>query len=633
MNRTLVFLLLLALLALGVTLLLPKPYEAGQVSPGDRRDNEPPAAVTENLPASRAEAAPHREAGGRTAIAPRGVHGRVLDERALPVRGARVSLIPHTGEGRAEAMTDEDGLFRVRSEVAGDEVWFEVRVRAEGLIERGIGGLSLRPGIWRDIGTFRLERGGIVEGNVVGALSGRPIPDAEVWIVGPDAPGSAVHGGIAAGTRTDSAGRYRINGAPFSALTIAAVAKGHAQAAREGVRLHRDADNQCDFALRPGFEVPGSVVDRDGRPIPGASIHAQGIESRSRTGIQARSDGEGRFVLRGLGENGYHVSVSHEAYAPREVGPIGVGTRELPIVLARLGCVEVLAMDSSGEMLTEYLVTLRRLVAGQEAYGRMQVPKVRVRVEPGEFGTIPRLPKVATPYVLQIEAEGNAHGFSEPFEVDLDRPPVRVFVQLNQGGSLVGFVHAGGAPLAGASVATRADEMVNRPEEMHRLGEAPTNLTTAQTRTGADGRFELRRLFPGRYFLFAAHAEYCDQVAGPFEVRLGDMMQVPAVELRSGFLLSGVVRLDGALAPGMKVVIAPTSGPRWRRAGVEAITRADGSFSIHKRMPAGAYQVVAGRRARPEPGSALAEGPRTVQEIQVAEGVRTTSVELEIKGR
>jgi hypothetical protein len=97
MNRTLVFLLLLALIALGVALLLSKPYEAGQGPMGDRRSNDSqPAAVSERLPASRSEIAPHREAGRRTAIAPRGVHGRVLDERALPVRGALVSLIPHT---------------------------------------------------------------------------------------------------------------------------------------------------------------------------------------------------------------------------------------------------------------------------------------------------------------------------------------------------------------------------------------------------------------------------------------------------------------------------------------------------------------------------------------------------------
>jgi hypothetical protein len=637
MNRTLVFLLLLALIALGVAVLLPKPYEAGQVPPGERRANNPqPAAVSESLPTRRSEITPHREAERRTAIAPRGVHGRVLDERALPVRGARVSLIPHTGEGAGEATSDEGGLFRVRSEVAGEEVRFDVRVRAEGLIETGIGGLALEPLVWRDVGTFRLKPGALIEGTVVATATGRPIQDARVSILG--LPGERLHSvdtgaGMGVAARTDAEGRYRIDGAPFSALTIVAVAKGHAQAARENAHLERDAQNRFDFALSPGFEVPGRVADREGRPIASVRITAREVGATSRAGIQARSDAEGRFELEGLTDRHYKVTALHAAFADGEAELVGAGTRELRIVLARLGSVEILAMDSTGAMLTDFFVTVRKVRPGTEAYGYAGIPKIRVRTEPAEFARIEGLAKSATPYVLQVEAEGNAHGFSEPFEAVLDGAPARVFVKLDQGGTLAGFVRGGGRLLAGASVVTRPDGNVERSEAMRRLGESPTNLTAARARSGEDGRFVLQRLFPGRYFLLVGHADWCEQVAGPFDVQVGEVKQVPDLELQAGCLLSGTVRLDGALAPGIKVVVTAVPGSGGGRTSVAGATRMGGRFAMTRRLPPGAYQVVAGRPQGTDPGAPLAEAPRAVKEVLIREGMAETTIELEIRSR
>jgi hypothetical protein len=551
------------------------------------------------------------------------------------VRGARVALIPHTGERAGEATTDEGGLFRVLSEVAGDEVRFDVRVRAEGLIATGIGGLALEPLVWRDVGTFRLKRGALIEGTVVATATGHPIPNAQVSILG--LPGESLRSvstgaGMDVAARTDSEGRYRIDGAPFSALTIVAVAKGHAQAARENVHLERDAQNRFDFALSPGFEVPGRIADHEGRPIASVRITAREVGATSRAGIQARSDAEGRFGLEGLTDRHYKVTASHEAFADGEAELAGAGTRELRIVLARLGSVEVLAMDSTGAMLTDFLVTVRTVRAGTEAYGYAGIPKIRVRTEPAEFARISGLAESATPYVLQVEAEGNAHGFSEPFEAVLDGPPARVFVKLDQGGTLACFVRGGGRPLAGAWVVTLPDG-TERFEAMRRLGESPTNLTTARARSGEDGRLELQRLFPGRYFLLVGHADWCEHVAGPFDVQVGEVKQIPDVELQAGCLLSGTVRLDGVLAPGLKVVVTAVPGSGGGRTSVAAVTRTGGRFAMTRSLPAGAYQVVAGRPQGTDPGAPLAQAPRAVKEILIREGVAETTIELEIRSR
>jgi hypothetical protein len=289
-------------------------------------------------------------------------------------------------------------------------------------------------------------------------------------------------------------------------------------------------------------------------------------------------------------------------------------------------------MDSAGAMLTDFLVTVRKVRAGSEAYGYAAIPKIRVRTEPTEFARIGGLARSTTPYVLQVEAEGNAHGFSEPFEAVLDGPPARVFVKLDQGGTLAGFVRGSGRLLAGAWVVTRPDA-VGRSEAMRRLGENPTNLTAARARSGEDGRLELQRLFPGRYFLLVGHADWCEHVAGPFDVQVGEVKQIPDMELQVGCLLSGTVRLDGVLAPGMKVVVTAVPGSGGGRTSVAAVTRTGGRFAMTRRLPAGAYQVLAGRPQGTDPGAPLAQAPRAVKEIIVREGVAETTIDLEIRSR
>src|SRR5262249_17402729 len=56
-----------------------------------------------------------------------------------------------------------------------------------------------------------------------------------------------------------------------------------------------------DFVLSPGGSIRGTVVTRDGKPLPGATVMASGSRGRSGGGGFERADDKGEFTMRGLG--------------------------------------------------------------------------------------------------------------------------------------------------------------------------------------------------------------------------------------------------------------------------------------------------------------------------------------------
>lgn len=157
-----------------------------------------------------------------------------------------------------------------------------------------------------------LEPGGAVEG-IVQDAHGKPLTGARVNANLVGKPGL-----FWAAPAADAAGKYRIDNVPFNESIQLYVSKDgylraqHQLATSEAV-IHFD----ITMTPRPhGGSLKGTVVDRDGRPIPGAQVANHGNDSRDER--IAKSDDTGNFLLDDLfrGFSGCQITVTAKGFAP-----------------------------------------------------------------------------------------------------------------------------------------------------------------------------------------------------------------------------------------------------------------------------------------------------------------------------
>lgn len=598
-----------------------------------------PAAPTDVVtqPTSQASSRLSRQNAASQPRFPRGVRGRVLDERTRPVSGASVWLCSRGSEPPVRGSTDADGFFSLKAEAPEQVAFYSVRVLADGLMDFTLQTLPINAGVWRDIGAIRLEVGARFEGRVVAASSGEPIDGAEI-VVAPmtDEPAFATLSAGTFGTRTRTGpdGRFKISSAPFCAVSVVATASGFARAVREGIHPKRGSINAYDFALVEGSSIAGRVADSAGQPIPHVTVSATEASSQLRTPILAESDQEGRFMLLGANSGRFYIHASHPDYTLTEDVECSGSTDFLQVTLKRLGCAELLVLNAAGSPVLDYEVSLRTVRPGRPGFGFTPLPQIHIKVSPGEFGYVTRLSPGRGSFVFRIEAPGYAHVFTEPFEIRLDSEPVRLFVRLDEGGSLNGVILGeAGEPLGHASVSTTPSLEFQQQVNSNDSDAVVTNLTMATAQTTSDGRFMLPRLCSGTYYMLASHPEYCVEAVGPFEVRSSVDLGVPPIRLRKGGRVSGSAILSGAPAQGICVIAVPTKVTPIPTGRFETTTDSHGNFAFRTRLPAGRYKVVAGRRTRPDPGAPIGEFPRAEGEVTVSDGEDMRDVKLVLRDK
>ncbi|HKB15335.1 MAG TPA: carboxypeptidase-like regulatory domain-containing protein, partial [Planctomycetota bacterium] len=179
---------------------------------------------------------------------------------------------------------------------------------------------------------------GVVEGRIVDAETGRGLAGVEVLLSRQAAPGTnrlqttaisvafstsgpgggrtTVRMGDAGETaKTDSEGKYRLEGIPPGTYTLLANLENYADGRREGISMDRDAKVPgIDLSLARGGGIGGTVVDSLGSPVPFALVEVapkNGDTKRSVAGV------DGTFVVSGLAAGVYDVS----ARIPGPPGP------------------------------------------------------------------------------------------------------------------------------------------------------------------------------------------------------------------------------------------------------------------------------------------------------------------------
>lgn len=224
------------------------------------------------------------------------VTGTVVDEQGAGVAEAEVRAL---GEGAmaGRTVTNASGVFEIETLAAG-------RYRFDAT-KRG-----LAPGVLEnvDVGSsgplvITMRAGGTIYGRVIGLTAA----EAAHTIVRAQQPRSMLSSPV------DPQGNYRIEGVPAGSVrvmaSVAPQSSGTTRAsASQEVQVIAGTPLQVDIEMR-GDAVMRGRVTRNGAPLVDGSVsfNARGERGTHATG---RTDHEGRYVVSGLADGEYSVTVS-----------------------------------------------------------------------------------------------------------------------------------------------------------------------------------------------------------------------------------------------------------------------------------------------------------------------------------
>jgi len=141
-----------------------------------------------------------------------------------------------------------------------------------------------------------LSEGSIVEGVVYDMATGKTVDDATVTIL-------QEYRAIAI-SHTDNEGKFRVEGLPGATVGVEVSSPGFSTRSIGAGDRDRKTYTNCVVELCQAVDQDGIVVDRAGKPIPGATVEARtvlGIDGEVYSHpSKAVTDVEGKFLLSGL---------------------------------------------------------------------------------------------------------------------------------------------------------------------------------------------------------------------------------------------------------------------------------------------------------------------------------------------
>ena len=230
------------------------------------------------------------------------VSGRVVDaETGQPISGLEIHNKMTDGSENAWTDTDFNGAYTLWGIPEGIQ---EIIVRGRGYIEERRDLEVVERSQIQDF-DFNLIVGGSVSGTVTDQDTGFALPNIEVHAA---VSGSDRH---VAWERTDTQGRFTLSGLAPGEIQVFVEGQGYIPRALTVVVSGQETVTGADLDLNPGATITGIVTDiSTGDPIVGAQVrqHWEEAEYESDT----RTDGQGRYMLTGLGEGHHRIWVQFE---------------------------------------------------------------------------------------------------------------------------------------------------------------------------------------------------------------------------------------------------------------------------------------------------------------------------------
>lgn len=519
--------------------------------------------------------------------------GQVLNTHDRPVPNARVSLfksVPAAHMMRKKptylnAVTDGSGHYTIPSIPEGSG--YSLLAEADAYATAEITGLDVVADKTLNVANFRLDEGFAIHGTVTDP-EGRPLGDVEVKAVDKMKQMSSMPAEVhTRSVATDQDGRFSL---PFLSPTqyeLTFTLQGYrALTLTENFILstREEGGRELDVQLDPGgLTIRGAVTGPASNPIERARIQAL-FSSPARNAhftAETYTDREGTFVLPGLSEGHYTLTVSAQGYYQRDADTAQAGEEGVTVAMVPTGAVEG-SIKTTGKTPSKYRIRIDKYTASVRVSGQNRKPQIACG--PRSSFKYPDL--LPGKYIFLVDAPGYAQTRSAEAEVLSGEVTRGLEVALARGGTIKGTcIGRGGNGVGGVKI-----QLMDKTYEPSLPFEEFFIIKPEQDKsvsTDGKGRFELKNVRAGTYVLKMDSESMARKVIKNVLVEEGGTSDLGAVKLTRGGRVKGVAYdHEGIPAQGAKVTAVSTqTGNR------KTVTSDDkGRFDIQSLAP-GEYQV------------------------------------------
>lgn len=361
-------------------------------------------------------------------------------------------------------------------------------------------------------------------------------------------------------TRTDAAGRFRLEQPGRGPCDVRIEAKGLASARLDGVRL----GTLLVVALEKGGVIEGSVRDgATGQSVPGARVEAAvdggGLTWEPGTGaIETVADAKGLFRLEGVGRGLHTVSARSRGYGQARKDGVNAGSR-VDLYLPSGASLAGVVFGPNQKAVAGAVVRVENearpwsdaAAVATDASGRFEL----LGLDPGSYRVVARQTGLALGFVSGVIVEADVE---TPVEVTLPRAATVT-------GRLLGPTER---PVPGRVLV----------QELNGLPVSRSVAEMLRAEAGADGRFRLEGLPPGSHALLVNAPRHAPKRVD-FDVVKHGVVDLADVSLEVGLTIRGRVRDRAGLPVAGARVRGLGGGPGMARP-LECESEADGAFVL-----------------------------------------------------
>jgi beta-lactamase regulating signal transducer with metallopeptidase domain/protocatechuate 3,4-dioxygenase beta subunit len=503
-----------------------------------------------------------------------------------------------------QARIDVAGRF----EVFVDPGTYILRARISGFPASESAPVEVRRGERKENVSIDIVEGGTIRGKVIARGSGRPIQEARIEAFPSKSVGSRRSARderliTLSGRLRSPEGSFLLEGVPEGEIEIRVRHPDYPEARIPGVISKAGKTTEIVVEMEEGLALQGRAMDgSDGKGLTGVSIYVQPAE-KTEDVHRARSDGEGRFEIRGVLPGKVRVSASHEDYCPLEMEASVPAAEDLVLRFDRLSSIAGTVRAPGGIPEGRASVSVR---STEKAWRDLRGGRIdrdgrfEVRVPPGT-------------YIITARIPGYPPVESSPVTMGRGEEKRGVDFQLSMGGTIHGtaILRLNGKPLPDVQISIDPSRSLDHP------GSSAGSATSDER-----GDFFVTGVPEGEFLLTASAPGHPDATVDGIRSIPGERAEVQVL-IDEGASIRGVVTGDGRPAAGATLWIY--SIPPNQRRGGDARTDPDGRFEKSGLAP-GRYGInvnfkIGGRDYRSHAEVDVVEGGVAEIKVEARRGI------------